>query len=216
MEAAEVPTAGRVELIMGSMFSGKSEELIRRVKRARIARQRVQVFKPALDQRYSLGDVVSHDGDRIEAVPVSDAAEILQWLEPATEVVAIDEVQFFGPEIVPICQALADQGRRVIVAGLDTDFRGQPFGSVPVLACVAEEVTKLNAICVCCGQPASRTQRLINGRPASFHDPVILVGASEIYQARCRRCHEVLDAPPNPWAGKVESVISQEGGRQVG
>ncbi|MDI6869746.1 MAG: thymidine kinase [Bacillota bacterium] len=184
-------TSGWIEIIVGSMFSGKSEELIRRLKRARIARQKMQVFKPAIDDRYSLAGIVSHDGDKIEAVPVGTAAEIMPLVADDTEVVAIDEVQFFDPAIVTVCQRLANQGRRVILAGLDQDFRGEPFGSVPVLMALAEDVTKLRAICMRCGGPASRTQRLVDGRPACYEDPIILVGAQENYEARCRKCHEV-------------------------
>lgn len=184
-------TSGWIEIIVGSMFSGKSEELIRRLKRVRIARQKMQVFKPAIDDRYSFADVVSHDGDKLEAVAVQSAAEILRRVEDDTEVVAVDEVQFFDPEIITVCQRLANQGRRVILAGLDQDFRGEPFGAVPTLMALAEEVTKLRAICMRCGGPASRTQRLVNGRPAYYEDPIIMVGAQENYEARCRKCHEV-------------------------
>ncbi|MBE3574448.1 MAG: thymidine kinase [Firmicutes bacterium] len=187
--------SGWLEVITGSMFSGKSEELIRRVRRAQIARQKVQVFKPKLDHRYGVERVASHNGTSLEAVPVARAAEILERVEPDTEVVAIDEVQFFDAAIVSVCQRLADRGKRVIAAGLDMDFRGEPFGSIPTLMAVAEYVTKLQAICVRCGNPASRTQRLVNGKPAQYSDPVILVGAREHYEARCRRCHEVPGAP---------------------
>lgn len=187
--------SGWLEVITGSMFSGKSEELIRRVRRAQIARQKVQVFKPKLDHRYGVERVASHNGTSLEAVPVARAAEILERVEPDTEVVAIDEVQFFDAAIVSVCQRLADRGKRVIAAGLDMDFRGEPFGSIPTLMAVAEYVTKLQAICVRCGNPASRTQRLVNGKPAQYSDPVILVGATEHYEARCRRCHEVPGAP---------------------
>ncbi len=195
--------SGWIEVIAGSMFSGKSEELIRRVKRAKIARQTVQVFKPMLDNRYSEEEVVSHNGEKARAVGVDSAAAVLAAVRPETEVVAIDEVQFFDEEIVKVCSWLANMGKRVIVAGLDQDFRGEPFGSVPVLLALAEYVTKLQAICVKCGNPASRTQRLVNGRPAAYDDPVILVGAQEHYEARCRRCHEVprVDKPARKDAG---------------
>ena len=182
---------GWIEVVCGSMFSGKTEELIRRVRRAKIARQKVQVFKPAIDTRYNDRDVTSHDGMQIEAVPVADTAGLRAVIEPDTTVVALDEVQFYSGDIVALCEGLADRGVRVIVAGLDTDFRGEPFGPMPELMARAERVDKLQAICVVCGNPASRTQRLINGLPAAFDDPVILVGASEVYEARCRRCHEV-------------------------
>ena len=187
--------SGWVELICGSMFSGKTEELIRRVKRAQIARQKVQVFKPRIDNRYTAEKVRSHDGLHLDAVPVDHAAEILARVEPDTAVVAVDEVQFFDWEIAEVAQKLADAGKRVILAGLDMDFRGEPFGPMPLLMAQAEKVDKLNAICVICGAPASRTQRLIDGKPASYDDPVILVGASEVYEARCRACHQVPDKP---------------------
>lgn len=174
------------------MFSGKTEELIRRVRRAQIARQKVQVFKPSIDTRYDTERVSSHNGMHWDAIPVDRAEKILELVEEDTTVVAIDEAQFFNWEIAHVCEILADQGVRVIVAGLDMDFRGEPFGPMPLLMAQAEKVDKLQAICVRCGQPASRTQRLINGRPASVDDPVILVGASEVYEARCRHCHEVL------------------------
>ncbi|HYF61769.1 MAG TPA: thymidine kinase [Herpetosiphonaceae bacterium] len=182
---------GSIEVVCGSMFSGKTEELIRRVKRAQIARQNVQVFKPAIDSRYSTEEVASHDGLRAVAMPVNSAAEIAANIAAATTVVAIDEIQFFDAAVVGLCEHLAESGIRVIVAGLDQDFRGEPFGPLPILMAKAEEVDKLQAICVVCGQSASRTQRLINGVPASYDDPIILVGAHESYEARCRRCHEV-------------------------
>ena len=182
---------GWIELICGGMFSGKSEDLIRRVKRAQIARQKVQVFKPALDYRYSVERVSSHNGLQVEAVPIAHAREILSLTDADTDVVAIDEVQFFDWEIAVVCNALADHGKRVILAGLDTDFRAEPFGPMPLLMAQAEQVDKLSAICVVCGGPASRTQRLIDGHPARFDDPVIKVGANEMYEARCRHCHVV-------------------------
>ena len=182
---------GWIEVVCGSMFSGKTEELIRRVRRARIAKQKVQVFKPALDNRYRAEQVSSHDGLRWEAVPVGNAREILERLDPDTNVVAVDEAQFFDWELSQVCNELASRGLRVILGGLDMDFRGEPFGPMPLLMAEAEEVTKLQAICVVCGAPASRTQRLIDGRPAAYDDPIILVGGSESYEARCRHCHEV-------------------------
>jgi thymidine kinase len=182
---------GWIEMVCGSMFSGKTEELIRRVRRARIAKQKVQVFKPALDNRYRAEQVSSHNGLHWQAVPVGNAREVLERLEPDTTVVAVDEVQFFDWEISDVCNELAERGLRVILAGLDMDFRGEPFGPMPLLMAEAEEVTKLQAICVVCGAPASRTQRLIDGRPAAFDDPIILVGGSESYEARCRHCHQV-------------------------
>jgi thymidine kinase len=188
-------TGGWIEVVCGSMFSGKTEELIRRVRRAKIARQKVQVFKPALDTRYAVEKVTSHDGLGTEAVPVDSSQAILNLIEPDTTVVAIDEVQFFGPEVLGACQTLAGRGVRVIAAGLDMDFRGEPFGPMPLLMAEAEQVDKLQAICVVCGAPASRTQRLIDGRPASYADPIILVGGSESYEARCRLHHEVPGRP---------------------
>ncbi len=182
---------GWVELICGSMFSGKTEELIRRVKRAQIAKQKVQVFKPSVDTRYTLERVTSHSGAQMSATTVREAREILELVESDTAVVAIDEAQFFDWAIADVCNELADRGVRVIAAGLDMDFRGEPFGPVPVLMAQAEIVDKLQAICACCGAPASRTQRLVNGKPASYHDPVIQVGAAEAYEARCRVCHQV-------------------------
>jgi thymidine kinase len=182
---------GWIEVVCGSMFSGKTEELIRRVKRAQIARQKVQVFKPQIDIRYSSGQVASHNGALYSAVPVESSAEIEPLLKPDTTVVAIDEGQFFDDGIVDLARKLAKNGVRVIVAGLDTDFRGEPFGPMPTLMAEAEMVDKLQAICVACGAPASRTQRMIDGRPADYDDPTILVGAQENYEARCRHCHEV-------------------------
>jgi len=185
------PTGGWIEVICGSMFSGKTEELIRRVRRAQIARQKVQVFKHSLDARYAEREVASHNGLQLEAVPVENSAQLRALIAPETTVVAIDEGQFFDEGLVPLCEELADRGLRVIVAGLDLDFRGEPFGPMPQLMARAERVDKLQAICVVCGGPASRTQRLINGQPAAYDDPVILVGADEVYQARCRGCHQV-------------------------
>jgi thymidine kinase len=183
--------SGWIELICGSMFSGKTEELIRRVKRAQIAHQKIQVFKPRLDDRYGAQTVSSHNGLQLDALPVESAAVLHAQVDADTTVVAIDEVQFFDWQISEVAQALADVGKRVILAGLDMDFRGEPFGPMPLLMAQAEKVDKLQAICVVCGGPASRTQRLIDGNPASYDDPVILVGASEVYEARCRACHSV-------------------------
>ncbi|AEM77660.1 thymidine kinase [Thermoanaerobacter thermohydrosulfuricus] len=182
---------GFIEAIVGPMFSGKSEELIRRIKRAQIAKQKVQVFKPAIDDRYSIDKVVSHNGTNINAISVVKASEIIELLEEDTEVIAIDEIQFFDHSIVDVVREIADLGKRVICAGLDMDFRGEPFGPTPDIMAIAESVDKLTAICVKCGNPATRTQRLINGKPAKYDDPIILVGAHETYEARCRKCHEV-------------------------
>ena len=187
---------GTVEVITGSMFSGKTEELLRRIRRAEIARRKVQIFKPAIDNRYGLVRVASHNGvAREDAVVVACAQDIVDRLEPDTEVVAIDEIQFFDDGVSHICTLLAGRGLRVIGAGLDQDFRGEPFGPIPTLMSLAEYVDKLQAICVVCGAAASRTQRLIDGRPARYDDPIILVGGSESYEARCRSCHEVPGAP---------------------
>jgi len=182
---------GWIEVVCGSMFSGKTEELIRRVKRAVIAKQKVQVFKPAVDTRYVHEKVTSHSGAQFQATPVAHAAEILQRVDTDTEVVAIDEAQFFDWGVTEVAGELANRGLRVIVAGLDMDFRGEPFGPMPVLLAQAELIDKLQAICQVCGAPASRTQRLINGKPAAYDDPVILVGADEVYEARCRVCHKI-------------------------
>lgn len=182
---------GSVEVITGSMFCGKTDELIRRLRRATIARQKVQVFKPSIDNRYAVEKVTSHAGTEFEAKPIENARQILENLDKDATVVAIDEAQFFDNEIIPIVQQLADKGLRVIIAGLDTDFRGEPFGPMPVLLAIAERVDKLQAICMVCGEPATRTQRLVNGQPAHYNDPVVIVGAAEMYEARCRKHHVV-------------------------
>jgi thymidine kinase len=182
---------GSVEVITGSMFCGKTDEMIRRLRRAAIAKQNVQVFKPAIDIRYDEVKVVSHAGSHFDATPIQSSADIRQLLEPGTNVVAIDEAQFLDDGIVDLVNELADRGLRVIVGGLDLDFRGEPFGSMPVLISQAEHVDKLHAICMVCGEDASRTQRLVNGSPANYHDPVVIVGADEMYEARCRKCHQV-------------------------
>ncbi|GAB3789344.1 thymidine kinase [Virgibacillus kimchii] len=186
---------GWVEIICGSMFSGKSEELIRRVKRATYANLSVRVFKPAIDDRYNEEAVVSHSGHSTMALPVTSSEEILHHVDGSIDIVGIDEAQFFDENIVEVVETLANEGAIVIAAGLDTDFRGEPFGPMPALMTLSESITKLNAICPVCGSPASRTQRLINGKPASYHDPVILVGASESYEPRCRHHHEVPGKP---------------------
>ncbi|MCL4529633.1 MAG: thymidine kinase [Chloroflexi bacterium] len=184
-------THGSIEVICGSMFSGKTDELIRRLIRATIARQKVQVFKPAIDVRYAVEKVTSHAGADFDAVPIERSAEIKSRLEPDTTVVGIDEAQFMDDGIIEVAQQLAERGVRVLVAGLDMDFRGEPFGPMPVLMSMAERVDKLHAICMVCGDEASRTQRLVNGKPARYDDPVVIVGASELYEARCRIHHEV-------------------------
>ncbi|HUF65824.1 MAG TPA: thymidine kinase [Gemmatimonadaceae bacterium] len=188
-------TGGWIEVIAGVMFSGKSEELIRRVRRAMIARKRVQVFKSHLDARYSgLYLVSSHDGRSVEAVPIDSATQLAHRIDPSAQVIAIDEAQFLDTGIIGIVTDLASRGRRVILAGTDTDFRGEPFGPMPQLMAVAEVVDKLHAICVLCGGPASRNQRLIGGQPAPYDSPQILVGGHDSYEARCRMCHAVPSA----------------------
>jgi thymidine kinase len=183
---------GWIEVISGVMFAGKSEELIRRVRRGIIARRRVQVFKSHLDSRYTgLYAVSSHDGTELDASPVDSSGEIFRLVRPETQLVAIDEAQFLDPDIVPVATTLARRGVRVILAGTDTDFRGEPFGSMGDLMAVAEVVDKLQAICVVCGDPACRNQRLLNGKPARYDSPTIMVGGRESYEARCRHCHQV-------------------------
>ena len=184
-------THGSIEVVCGSMFSGKTDELIRRLVRATIAKQKVQVFKPAIDIRYAVEKVTSHAGSDYDAIPIEKAAEIRTRLDADTTVVGIDEAQFFDSEVVQIADELAARGIRVLVAGLDTDFRGEPFGPMPFLMSRAERVDKLHAICMVCVDEASRTQRLVIGKPARYDDPVVIVGASELYEARCRLHHEV-------------------------
>ena len=191
---------GWVEVIVGPMFSGKSEELIRRLRRAEIARQRVQIFKPIIDARYTKNEIVSHSGLGIRSDNVSTAAEVLEQVLPRTEVVGIDEAQFLGEGIVEVCAKLADMGKRVIVAGLATDYLGRPFEPMPRLLAVAEEITKLLAICVRCGNPAVHTQRLVAS------EDLIVVGATGTYEARCRRCFE-----PNLAHEKVEAEKQSAG-----
>ncbi|WP_342508446.1 thymidine kinase [Sporosarcina sp. FSL K6-2383] len=182
---------GWIEVICGSMFSGKSEELIRRVRRAQFAKQKIAVFKPEIDNRYSEEAVVSHNGTTVIAIPVASSVHIEEFITEDYDVVAVDEAQFFDDHIVDTVMELANRGFRVIVAGLDQDFRGEPFGPMPRLMAIAEHVTKLQAVCTVCGSPSSRTQRLINGVPAGYDDPIILVGAAEAYEPRCRKHHEV-------------------------
>jgi thymidine kinase len=186
------PGSGWIEVIAGSMFSGKSEELIRRLRRARIARQPVQVFKPAIDDRYSADDVVSHSEQRLPSERVASAAEIWARVRPDTRVVGIDEAQFLDADLVAVCERLADAGVRVVVAGLDQDYLGRPFEPVPQLLAVAEYITKTRAICVRCGQPALRSQRL--GRSTER----VVVGAAETYEPRCRGCYEDPERPGTP------------------
>jgi thymidine kinase len=182
-------TGGWIEVISGVMFSGKSEELIRRVRRSIIARKRIQVFKSHLDARYAgIYSISSHDGRTVTAIPADSAAQIGQQIDPMAQVIAIDEAQFLDRGIISLVTSLAGRGRRVILAGTDTDFRGEPFGPMPDLMAIAEVVDKLHAICVLCGNPASRNQRLIGGQPAPYDSPTIMVGSTEAYEARCRMC----------------------------
>ncbi len=182
---------GRLEVITGPMFCGKTDELLRRLRRAIIAKQKIQVFKPGFDIRYSSEKVTSHAGNEYNAYPVENISDVPTLLLDDVTLVAIDEAQFFGDEIVDVIQTLVDKGIRVIVAGLDMDFRGEPFGQMPVLLALAEVVDKLHAICMVCGEQATRTQRLVDSSPAYYDDPIIIVGASEMYEARCRIHHQV-------------------------
>ena len=186
---------GWIEVICGCMFAGKTEELIRRINVLSYARKNILVFKPKIDDRYSTTEIASHAGSKVPCIVIREAKEILDHVNYDTDVVAIDEVQFFDEDVVDICEYLADSGLRVMVAGLDKDFRGEPFGVLPDLLTRAEFVTKLTAVCAKCGAPATRTQRIINGKPASFNDPIVLVGAKEAYEPRCRHCHEIVEKP---------------------
>lgn len=190
-----MPKDGWIEVICGSMFAGKTEELIRRIKRLDFARKEYKVFKPSIDNRYSDTEVVSHSGFTMNAIVIDNPKQILDHIGNETEVVAVDEVQFMDEEIIAVADFLADKGIRVILAGLDKDFRGEPFGVMPTLITKAEFVTKLTAICNVCGAPATRTQRLVNHKPASYNDPIVMIGATESYEPRCRHCHIVTDKP---------------------
>lgn len=196
---------GWIEVICGSMFSGKTEELIRRLRLARIARQRVAIFKPEIDNRFSDAEIVSHDARRVESVVVGSAWEIYEKAR-GYDVVGVDEGQFFGLELVAVCERLADEGCRVIVAGLDQDYRGVPFEPIPQLLAVAEYITKNLAVCIQCGQPANRSQRLV------ANEGRVVVGASETYEARCRRCFDVPDSGQGvlPLSGPSAPVPEQE------
>ena len=187
--------AGFIEVICGCMFAGKTEELIRRIKTLQYGRKKVKVFKPRIDNRYAIDEIASHSGYKVSCICIDDANDILKYLEEDDEVICVDEVQFLSKDIVAISDALANKGIRVILAGLDRDFRGEPFGSMPDLLIRAEFVTKLSAVCNKCGNPATRTQRMINNHPANYNDPIILVGATESYEPRCRHCHELVGAP---------------------
>lgn len=186
---------GWIEVISGCMFAGKTEELIRRINVLSYAKKNIIVFKPKIDNRYSDSEIVSHSGAKVPCLVVEKAQDILKKIAADTEVVAIDEVQFFDKDIVEVCEYLADKGIRVMVAGLDKDFRGESFGVMPELLTRAEFVTKLTAVCAKCGAPATRTQRLVNGKPAGFEDPIVMVGADESYEPRCRHCHQVPNKP---------------------
>lgn len=186
---------GWIEVISGCMFAGKTEELIRCINVLSYAKKNIIVFKPKIDNRYSDSEIVSHSGAKVPCLVVEKAQDILKKIEADTEVVAIDEVQFFDKDIVEVCEYLADKGIRVMVAGLDKDFRGESFGVMPELLTRAEFVTKLTAVCAKCGAPATRTQRLVNGKPAGFEDPIVMVGADESYEPRCRHCHQVPNKP---------------------
>ncbi len=186
---------GWLEVICGCMFAGKTEELIRRINVLSYAKKNIIVFKPKIDNRYSEKSIVSHSGTKVPCIVVDNAKDILKYITTETDVIAIDEVQFFDKDIIDVCEYLADRGVRVMVAGLDKDFRSEPFGVMPELLTRAEFVTKLTAVCAKCGAPATRTQRLVNGKPASFEDPIVMVGANEQYEPRCRHCHEILNKP---------------------
>ena len=186
---------GWIEVISGCMFAGKTEELIRRINVLSYAKKNIIVFKPKIDNRYSDSEIVSHSGAKVPCLVVEKAQDILKKIEADTEVVAIDEVQFFDKDIVEVCEYLADKGIRVMVAGLDKDFRGESFGVMPEFLTRAEFVTKLTAVCAKCGAPATRTQRLVNGKPAGFEDPIVMVGADESFEPRCRHCHQVPNKP---------------------
>ena len=183
---------GQLTVVCGSMYAGKSEELIRRARRALYAKKKVQVFKPAIDSRYDEQMVVTHMGVKHEAVPVASVSDLVKQIDCDTDYVCIEEVQFFDPSIVDIAVELADSGIEVVCAGLDQDFRRQPFGPMPQLLAVADDVVKLRAICIQCGRTASHTQRIIDGKPAGWDDPIVLIGATESYEARCRHCHKML------------------------
>lgn len=183
---------GWLEVIAGSMYAGKTEELLRRVRRIEFAKKNVIVFKPLIDDRYSNNEVVSHNKTKVKSINIKNSGEVFEHIKkPYPYAVAFDEIQFMDEGIIRVCEKLANEGVRVICAGLDTDFRGEPFGVMPQLLARADCVTKLNAICQVCGGLATRTQRLIDGKPADYDDPIILVGAEEHYEARCRHCHQV-------------------------
>ena len=183
---------GWIECICGSMFSGKSEELLRRIKRGVIAKQKVLLFKPSIDNRYDENRVSTHNGNSYDSISIEKSSDILNFVKDTKyDIIGIDEIQFFDNDIVKIINKLADDGIRVIVAGLDMDFKAEPFHPMPEIMAISEMVTKLHAVCNKCGKEASRSQRLINGKPAKYDDPIVVIGASESYEARCRHCHEI-------------------------
>lgn len=188
-------TRGKLEVICGSMFSGKTEELIRRMRRAQYAQLKTQVFKHSLDNRITTENIHSHSGDKVAAIAIDTATGLKDLVLPDVHIIGIDEVQFFSIELVSVIQSLLEQGKHIIAAGLDLDFRGVPFGCIPPLLALADTITKLQAVCIQCGDDAHFTQRLVNGKPAKFTDPVILVGAEECYQARCRECYRIDQHP---------------------
>ncbi|GAB6086209.1 thymidine kinase [Alkaliphilus crotonatoxidans] len=194
VDLVEYSQNGSIEIIVGPMYAGKSEELIRRINRAKIADLKVLAFKPKIDKRYSDNNITSHNGKQTPSIPVDNALEIEKIIEQQDfDVLAIDEIQFFDEAILTLCQRVANAGKRVICSGLDMDFRGEPFQVVPQMMAIAEYVTKLTAVCMVCKSPATRTQRLVNGKPAKYSDPIIMVGAKDSYEARCRKCHEVAE-----------------------
>lgn len=215
------PKTGSITVVCGSMFSGKTDELIRLVRRAMHARKKVQVFKSALDTRSETSVICTHDGVSFNATAVRSTAELSSLIEHDTRVVGIEEVQFLDPAVVALCQHLADADIEVIAAGLDQDFRGLPFGFMPELIALADNVLKVRAICKVCGREASRTQRLVDGRPAGWDEPTILIGAEESYEARCRHCHQIrrpaevlralppVFAPPSPASGRAQKIDPQ-------
>lgn len=198
---------GRLEVVCGPMFSGKSEELMRRLRRAKIAQQNVLTFKHSLDDRNGTQYIVSHDGKKVDALPIDDIENIFTLVQKTNaDVIGIDEIQFFSKDIIAVICDLIEINKRVIVAGLDLDFRGSPFGCVPTLLAIADSITKLQAICIPCGRDAHFTQRLVNGEPAKYNDPTVLIGAQESYQARCRNCYSI-DRKYSFSHGKTKNII---------
>jgi len=193
---------GSIEVITGPMFAGKTEELLRRIKRLEYARKKIILFKPVIDNRYAENEVVSHNKNKAQSINIQSSDEILKHVDKTIDVVCIDEVQFLDESVVKVIEHLANNGIKVIVSGLDTDFRGEPFSMMPTLLSLAEHVYKLSAICLKCGQPATKTQRIIDGKPAKYFDPIVLIGAEENYEARCRNCHRVY-RKPTPYKGKI-------------